>query len=73
MKHNWDSNQLTIWKGCKKVLISLGTCWQRPHVAWLVIAETVNMVKGLEDDEEELFLKVNWNVVPIYLANLAGF
>ena len=33
IKHNWDSNQLTMWKGRRKVRIHLGNCRQRGQAA----------------------------------------
>ncbi|MCO5605422.1 hypothetical protein L7F22_059606 [Adiantum nelumboides] len=42
---------------------------QLVQAAWPVIAKTMNMVKGLEEDEEEQFLKANPDLVSLYLAN----
>lgn len=72
VKDNWDSHQLTVRKGRRKVWISLGSCRQRAQVAWPIIAENVNMVEGLKDDEEEQFLKANPDLVPLYLADISG-
>lgn len=56
VRHNWELNQLTIRCGHRKVKVSLQEHRQLKSAVWSVIAETINMVEGLEEDEEEKFL-----------------
>lgn len=53
VRHNWEHNRLTIRRGRKKVKVSLREHRQLSSAVWPVIAETVNMVEGLADEEEE--------------------
>ncbi|MCO5594028.1 hypothetical protein L7F22_048047 [Adiantum nelumboides] len=46
----------------------LGTCKQPVQAPWLVIAKTLNMVEGLE---EEQFLKANPDLIFLYLADVS--
>ncbi|MCO5550795.1 hypothetical protein L7F22_004286 [Adiantum nelumboides] len=71
VKHNWEANMLTMRKGRRKIRVMLGTCRQLVQSAWPVIAKIVIMVEGLEEDEEEQFLKANPDLVSLYLADVS--
>ena len=38
---------------------------------WPIVAETVNMIDGFEDDEEEQFLKANADLIPLCSVDVA--
>ena len=71
VRHNWEANQLSIRRGRRKVKIPLREKKRLNNAVWPVIAETVNMLEGLEDDEEEQFLQANADLVPLCSVDVA--
>jgi len=71
VKQNWERNRITLRRGHKR------RCLFRWVVSVIykqevrpVIAETINMVEGLDDDEEEEFLKANADLLPLCSVDL---
>ena len=71
MRHNWELNQLTIFRGSRKVKVALRERRQLNSAVWSVIAETMNMMEGFEDDEEEQFLRDNAGLILLVTVDVA--
>lgn len=69
MKHAWNKDKISIWKGINKVNIEFGTSkigWEAHSVPLCV--EIGNMVKGFKKDEEQM-VEQNLDLVPLFLVN----
>ena len=71
VKHDWNRDIISLKKGKKKVYIEFGQN-KTTKIARLtpLHAETYNMAKGLEEDEEEYLLQQNPNLVPLFMVHL---
>lgn len=57
-------------RGKKKYKISMGSIVQLDHAIYLIVDETINMIEGLDNDDDDEFLNANTNLVPMYLVDL---
>lgn len=71
VRHNWEANQLSIHRGRQKVQNSLRKKERLNSAIWPLVAETVNIMEGLEDDKEEKFLQENADLVSLCSMDVA--
>ena len=71
VRHNWEHNVMSIRRGRRKVKFPLRERKHLTAAAWPVVAETVNMAEGLDDDEETQFLRDNADLIPLCLVDVA--
>ena len=69
-KQDWGATKITIKKGKKKVRMDMVPNATLPREARALYAQGINMVKEVDDDEEDAFLKVNESIVPIFYIDV---
>lgn len=61
---------MTIWRGHKKVKLSLQQCNELPSSVWPEVATNVKIGESLKIYEEEQFLKENKDAISIGLVDV---
>jgi hypothetical protein len=66
IKQNWNQNVLTFRKGKTKIRISTQNKVVTNKQSLPIYAESVNMMEGLDEDEENHYFEDNPKIIPLF-------
>ena len=70
IKQNWQTDEITIRKGKKKIRISVKPTNRVRQTDRLLYAEGLNLLEGIEEDEEERILRENPDLVSLFEVDI---
>ena len=70
IKQNWNKNVLTFRKGKTKIWISTQDKVNMAHQCLPVHAESVNMMEGLDEAEEDRYFNENLKIISLFEVNI---
>ena len=70
IKQNWNQNVLTFWKGKTKIRISTQNKVATNKQCLPIYAESVNMMEGLDEDEENRYFDDNPKIIPLFQIDI---
>ena len=72
IKQNWQTDEITIRKGKKKIRISVKPTNKVRQTDRPLYAEGLNLLEGIEEDEEERILRENPYLVSLFEVDVPG-